>query len=136
MYSDMAHQPAPTPTDGEQRDIPSTANGLEIEERTVRAAEEYLVAVEQDVPGLFWVFSEDGTPHTVDGPLGACDCKDMQYNNPEDGCKHIRRVELLTGKRPIAPLLLADDVRVDKQLIVRRETYLEQSDTNATTIQA
>ncbi|MEE6210875.1 hypothetical protein U3A55_12020 [Salarchaeum sp. III] len=65
-------------------------------ERTVRAAGECMV-VHEPAPGLYDVYSEDGSRYRVEPDLGACECGDAQYRDPEHGCKHLRRVRLAIG---------------------------------------
>ncbi|MFC5974001.1 hypothetical protein ACFPYI_21990 [Halomarina salina] len=61
--------------------------------RDVRALSE-LLAVYEFAPELYWVYSEEGREYTVDAETRACTCPDAQYNNPEGGCKHARRMAL------------------------------------------
>jgi len=68
--------------------------------RDVRALSE-LLAVYEFVPGLYWVYSEEGREYTVDAESGSCTCPDARYNVPEGGCKHARRVALWRGDEPI-----------------------------------
>ena len=82
-----------------------------VADRDRRAAEEYLTTVEF-APGLYHVYSEVGTEYTI-GPglrFGACDCPDSVHRNVK--CKHIRRVEMEIGVRPIPP-----GVNVDSNLL-------------------
>ncbi|MFB6087497.1 MAG: hypothetical protein ABEJ85_03160, partial [Haloarculaceae archaeon] len=45
---------------------------------------------------------------------GACECPDAEYRNPEGGCKHVRRVEIARGERPVPAGVAPEDV--DDQL--------------------
>lgn len=85
-----------------------------VDARTRRAAEEYLVTVNH-APGMFRVYSHDGEPRTVDLIERACTCGDFQYRQPDGGCKHIRRVLLAIGERPIPPGVDADPVLVKRR---------------------
>lgn len=70
--------------------------------RDIRALTEPIVVVERKKePGLFDVYNAEGDRYLVDGDTGACTCKDAEYNQPENGCKHTRRVALWTGEREI-----------------------------------
>lgn len=88
---------------------------VELETRDIRALSEAMQVVparklaRRDVPpGAFLVVREDGE-HVVDPDLGACTCEDMEYRDPEDGCKHLRRVAFETGARSLPRWLDADD---------------------------
>jgi len=74
-----------------------------LEERTVKAATEYLTVhgtgIARDTPGLYKVTSQSGSEYTVDLYQGACDCPDHEYRDVR--CKHIRRAEMAVGERPI-----------------------------------
>lgn len=60
------------------------------------------MAVVEREPGLFRVYSEDGTERTVDADTGACTCADAEYNlDNGEKCKHARRVDFATGERAI-----------------------------------
>lgn len=71
-----------------------------VDDRDVRALTEYLF-VERFAEGMFRVYSEDGSFQVVEPDLGACECEDMEYRDPDGGCKHIRRVEFWTGRRDL-----------------------------------
>ena len=74
----------------------------DLTDREVRGLTEYLVVLPTDAPGLFTVYSEDGTPRTVDvEDPSACDCPDREYNDPEGPCKHNAAAAFLTGAREI-----------------------------------
>ncbi|MWG33120.1 hypothetical protein [Halomarina oriensis] len=49
---------------------------------------------EGDATGLYHVFSQSGSNYLADPELDSCTCPDMAHNDPENGCKHIRRVSL------------------------------------------
>ena len=62
-----------------------------------------------------------------------CECKDMHYNNPDRGCKHLRRIEFIEGDRDLLPLLLFDEIEPDRNLLKRlgigENTSTELTDT-------
>ena len=70
------------------------------EKRTIRALHEPLAVVEQ-APGLFTVYSHEGTPYTVDPDTESCTCPDAEYNDPLGGCKHVRVVSFWVGEREL-----------------------------------
>ena len=82
-----------------------------IEDRDRSAATEYLTSVEF-VPDMFHVYSQAGTEYTIDLRTASCTCPDAEYRNVR--CKHIRRVEMEVGKRPIP---VGVDVNVDSNLL-------------------
>lgn len=93
----------------------SQPTGDDVDARDRRAAEEYL-AVVKDAPGMFTVYSFEGYPRTVDLVGRVCSCKDFEYRQPAGGCKHIRRVLMELGERPIPP-----GVDPDPNLLKRRD---------------
>jgi hypothetical protein len=96
----------------------SAVDGTEDAELDFRALTEYLTALEDaDVrtrasPDLYTVTSESGSEYLVDVREGACECRDNQYRDRR--CKHIRRVEFATGRRPIPEWI--NEASVDNQL--------------------
>lgn len=75
-----------------------------IEPRTRRALCEYLTVLDdvgeaRDARDLYVVVSQSGNEYVVDARGGVCTCKDFQHRGGQ--CKHIRRVELIRGDRPI-----------------------------------
>lgn len=89
--------------------------GGDVDPRDRRAAEEYLVPV-KDAPGMFTVYSHEGHPRTVDVVQRVCTCKDFEYRQPAGGCKHLRRVLMELGERPVPA-----GVDVDPNLLKRRD---------------
>ncbi|GGM64036.1 hypothetical protein J2752_000482 [Halarchaeum rubridurum] len=75
--------------------------------RDLRAAQDAMVAVEPDGDGFWTVYNSEGVARTVDPDAAVCDCEDMQYNDPPEGCAHVRRVEMIRGARRVP------DVRLD-----------------------
>lgn len=69
--------------------------------RALRARTERMVVIPQidadgDCIGIYDVHSQSGKTYVVDiTQPGRCDCPDMQYNEPESGCKHRRRVAMM-----------------------------------------
>jgi hypothetical protein len=97
-------------------------NGIEaFTDRDVRALTEYIIPLEEigrvkDADGLFLVVGESGKEYTVDVWNRACDCPDMEYNNPDGGCKHIRRCEFESGIRPIPTAIDRSAIKVSTQI--------------------
>lgn len=92
-----------------------------IGKRTVRAATESMTVV-PDAPGMFRVYSGETAVYTVDLGSGACECPDAEYNEPESGCKHLRRVEMEAGIREIPDLGRRTDVEI---MVAAREAREE-----------
>lgn len=65
-------------------------------ERDLKALAEAMV-VREIAPGLYAVTASSGREYRVDPDLGACECADHQYHEPEGGCKHVRRVRYELG---------------------------------------
>ena len=99
------------------RDTPTPTTG-EIADRTRRAATERM-AVALDAPGVWEVHSEQDTdgPITDDshivsliGSDWVCTCEDWEYREPDGGCKHARRVQLVLSERPLPEIADIDPV--------------------------
>jgi len=92
-----------------------------IDRRTERALSECMTVLPdhgpaRDAPGLFVVIGEnENGEYLVDTRTGSCDCEDMQYRAPEGGCKHLRRVRVLTGDRPL-PTWIPEVVDIDSRI--------------------
>jgi len=99
----------------------ATSSTPPLTERDVRAAAETMT-IYPEAPGLWSVTTSSGSEHTVDANLEACTCSDMEYRAPDEGCKHIRRVEIVLEERTVPPTL--DDV--DEQIQAQREWLREQ----------
>lgn len=90
----------------------------DLDERDVRALTSYMTVLD-DTPrvdgadGLYEVVSESGKSYLVDADTGSCECADAEYNAPEGGCKHRRRVEFATARREIPTWVDADAVDPD-----------------------
>ena len=77
-----------------------------LDDRDVKALTEYMsvlphVRSTEKQDGMYSVVSESGRTYTVDVDLGACDCDDAFYRQPDGGYKHVRRVRFATGRRSI-----------------------------------
>lgn len=97
----------------------------DLSQRSVSALTEYLYAFDDhgwaaDAPGCWLVYAEDGSEYRVDAETGSCTCDDAFYRDPEGGCKHLRRVEFLTGDRDIPEWV--DTRNVDPWLLRERDT--------------
>lgn len=76
-------------------------NDRDLDDRTRRSREERMVVIPQTDDhttciGLYDVITTGGS-YLVDGVDSVCDCPDMEYNNPEQGCKHVRRVRYMVA---------------------------------------
>lgn len=82
-------------------------NPTDLPKRAVRALTEKMTVLPdtgrvKGADDLFLVVSESGSEYLVDTREGRCDCPDAQYNlEPEERCKHERRVRYATGETPI-----------------------------------
>ena len=83
-------------------------------DRDIRAAEEAMVVV-PIAPGMYEVYSGTQAKYLVDVVEGACECDDMYWNDPEDGCKHVRRVRQTLGLDPIPEGVRRVDPTLPKQ---------------------
>ncbi len=83
----------------------------DLSRREVRALTERLVILDRDAPGLFTVYSEEGTRYTVDIQNGgACTCPDVQFNDPDEGCKHQHAARFLAGDREIPSWVIRENI--------------------------
>jgi hypothetical protein len=57
--------------------------------------------IARGAPGLYTVVAESGREYVVEPTLGSCECADCRYRDRT--CKHIRRVQMAVGDRPIPP---------------------------------
>ena len=86
-------------------------NVEDLSRREVRALTERLIVLDRDAPGLFTVYSEEGIGYTVDiQDGGACTCPDVQFNDPEEGCKHQHAARFLAGDREIPPWVIRENI--------------------------
>lgn len=79
---------------------------------------EITVSPSESTDELFMVVSESGNEYLVDARDDVCECPDHQYR--EAHCKHLRRVEYVTGERAIPAWV--DPTAVDAQLGSHVET--------------
>ncbi|AJF28031.1 hypothetical protein SG26_19985 (plasmid) [Haloarcula sp. CBA1115] len=85
--------------------------------RTVRALTEVMTVMDsvgraRNADDLFLVNSGSGSEYLVDARTGSCECPWKQYN-PNEECKHEKRVAFATGERPIPQWV--DDEALDDQ---------------------
>lgn len=103
-------------------------NPTDLPKRAVRALTEKMTVLPdtgrvKNADDLFLVVSESGSEYLVDTREGRCDCPDAEYNlEPEERCKHERRVAYATGSEPIP--LWADQSAIDPQLGDHTEAVL------------
>jgi len=79
-------------------------NNTNVDERTLRALEEYLTVLPDavDAPGMVKVVSHTGEEYVVDVHGGNCECPDATWRLDEDTpCKHARRSRFALGIDPI-----------------------------------
>jgi len=87
------------PTTDDAKSV-TTDESTELDKRDVRALTE-CHSVLPEAEDMYRVVGENGGTYTVDARLGACECPDWQYREPEGGCKHMRRVAYATGETSI-----------------------------------
>lgn len=75
----------------------------DLEPRTFRAVTEDLEC-EEVARALFKVTSESGSVYTVDLREPVCQCRDFQYREHVEECKHIRRVRIEVGQVDVEAL--------------------------------
>jgi hypothetical protein len=108
-------------TNVSQRENAADSEAQTVDSRTERALSECMTVLSdhglaRDAPGLFVVIGEnENGEYLVDSRTGSCDCDDMRYRDPDGGCKHLRRVAVLTGDRPI-PTWIPDVVDIDTRI--------------------
>jgi hypothetical protein len=84
----------------------------ELESRTRRAYTESMQVTLERTGGQYTVFAESGNTYTVDIVEETCTCADHRENDPKNGCKHRRRVEMeVRAKRVPTP-----DGRIPKRV--------------------
>ena len=69
-----------------------------IEPRTECSLTEYM-SVLPEGGEMYTVVGQNGGTYTVDGRRGRCTCPDHEHRGAR--CKHLRRVALATGARPV-----------------------------------
>jgi hypothetical protein len=90
-----------------------------LDERDVRALTECMtvspdIGQARNTEDFVVVTTESGHSYTVDLRHGMCGCPDAEHRDPEGGCKHVRRAEFATGRRPLPAWISLD--AVDDQL--------------------
>lgn len=98
-----------------------------IEKRTKRAATESM-SLDRYAgnAGEYDVHSESGSVYRVDLIAGSCSCPDDEHNAPAGGCKHVRRVEIATGQRPVPEL--GQETDVERMIDARADQTDAQTD--------
>lgn len=96
----MSHQTA-SPQEGTD-----CIDNTDIDKRTVRALTEVMTVLPEQgrvrgAEALYLVISGSGSEYLVDTRNESCECPDSEHRNPENGCKHVRRVRFATGERPV-----------------------------------
>lgn len=91
--------------------VEGTDLARDVPELDRRALSEYLTVLEdvgrvRDAAGLYLVVSQSGREYLVDLREGGCTCPDREYRDRK--CKHVRRVEFATGRRPVPSVLEVD----------------------------
>lgn len=84
----------------------------DFDELDIRALTQFLTVLNdvghaRDADDLFVVVSESGSEYLVDIRERSCECPDHEYRGRK--CKHIRRVEFATGRRPVPAEITADE---------------------------
>jgi len=94
---------------------PGHDSSTEFEDRDVRALTEYMTVI-PDGGDVFTVIGQNGGgEYRVDARgVPTCTCNDFMYRDPDNGCKHIRRVAFATGEKPIPAWVDGD--AIDGQL--------------------
>jgi len=105
--------------------VENAATADSVDDRTRRAAEEAM-AVLPVAEDLYRVYSGADADYLVDLRDASCGCADWGYREPDEGCKHARRVLMSLGRRPIP-----DGVRVDHALRYQREKLTDSEDGDA-----
>jgi endogenous inhibitor of DNA gyrase (YacG/DUF329 family) len=89
-------------------------DSTEVDERSLRALEEYLTVMPDAIPGedMVRVVSQSGAQYPVDLQEERCACEDYEYNIDGGRCKHIRRALWATGREAI-PADVAEAAEVE-----------------------
>lgn len=84
-----------------------------IDSRTKKAAVESMsLDAYAGETGEYDVYAESGEVYRVCLITESCSCPDYEYNTPEGGCKHFRRVEMEIGQRSVPDLGRETDVEM------------------------
>jgi len=87
------------------------ADGIEqLSDRDVRALTEHMDIYpdDPDTTSEEIAVYNKGTRHIINPLSGYCDCEDMHFRHPDDGCKHLRRYEFEQGARTIPDWVQTD----------------------------
>lgn len=87
-----------------------------MDDRDIAALTEYMTVLESsatlpDAPDMYAVVSASGSEYHVDLRSETCGCPDHRYR--EARCKHIRRCEYETGRRPLPAWVDREDLPAD-----------------------
>lgn len=96
---------------------PTDEECTDLDDRDVRALTECMTVLDdagqaRHAPGLYQVTTESGSQYLVDVRHESCDCPDATHRDVR--CKHIRRAEFATARRPVPQWVDTD--AVDPQL--------------------
>jgi len=86
-----------------QHTQPTDFNDATLDERDARALTEQMDIYADDPKTTseeIAVYNK-GTRHIINPLAGYCDCEDMHYRQPENGCKHLRRYDFEQRGRDI-----------------------------------
>ncbi|WP_245998617.1 hypothetical protein [Halalkalicoccus subterraneus] len=81
--------------------------------------------------GEYNVYSQSGSVYRVDLIGESCSCPDQEYNTPEDGCKHLRRVEMEIGQREVPDL--EEETDVEMMIDARTDQQAAETDQEVAT---
>ncbi|WP_135823008.1 hypothetical protein [Halostella litorea] len=84
--------------------------------RTARAVTESMIVVphatdDGTATTIYHVYSASQSQYTVDLGNATCDCPDARRRDPDNGCKHVRRVRMLMAGDDSSFPAPGDDVR-------------------------
>lgn len=101
----------------------ATTGHESIDKRTIRAATESM-SIDRHAggPGEYDVYAESGQVYRVSLLEETCACPDEEHNQPADGCKHQRRVEMETGQREIPESIATGRTDVENMIRARERT--------------
>ena len=98
----------------------------DLEPRTRRALTEYMTVIEE-APAMFSVTTQSGSEYTVDLREPACTCKDFEFRDEVEECKHIRRVRMEVGQVDVESLE-EELERTASELVMSAEQLEKQAD--------
>lgn len=121
-------------------DVADESFTTDADARTRRAIEQDMVVIpgrgaDGVATGMYDVHSQSGSTYIVDlagdEDRPRCDCPDVAHNDPEDGCKHARRVQFLVDKTALPEQGESADEYMDQlgaleaSLNARRENHCQ-----------